>query len=91
MFDDEPVEGAGVPWQAPQGAQRPKPRKLTGPWGEYSGATVATAPKAPKKRPGECRLADTVVTALAGCMPNRVQNSAAGPQGLRQSPLMHAM
>ena len=52
MFDDAPGGGGGVQWQPPQGAQRPKPRKLTGPWGEYSGATVAAAPKGPKKRPG---------------------------------------
>lgn len=51
MFDDEAGEGVGVQWQAPQGAQRPKPRKLTGPWGEYSGATVAPQ-KGPKKKPG---------------------------------------
>lgn len=53
MFGDESGEGGGVQWQAPRGGQRPQPRKLTGPWGEYSGATVASAPKGPKKKPGE--------------------------------------
>ena len=56
MFEDEPGDGGGVQWQPPQGGQRPKPRKLTGPWGDYSGATVATAPKGPKKKPGEAAM-----------------------------------
>ena len=51
MFEDE--DGKGEGWAAPQIAQKPKPKKLTGPWGDYGGAaTGAAAQKGSKKRPG---------------------------------------
>lgn len=51
MFEEE--QGKDDSWTAPQGNQRPKPKKLTGPWGEYGGpAAGPTAQKAGKKRPG---------------------------------------
>lgn len=51
MFEDE--EGKGESWAAPQSTQKPKPKKLTGPWGDYGTPAAGSAPhKAGKKRPG---------------------------------------
>lgn len=51
MFEED--QGKADSWTAPQSNQRPKPKKLTGPWGDYGGpAAGPTAQKAGKKRPG---------------------------------------
>ena len=51
MFEDE--EGKDESWAPPQSTQKPKPKKLTGPWGDYSTPAAGSAPhKAGKKRPG---------------------------------------
>ena len=51
MFEDE--EGKDESWAAPQSTQKPKPKKLTGPWGDYGTPAAGSAThKAGKKRPG---------------------------------------
>lgn len=51
MFEDE--QGKDESWAAPQSSHKPKPKKLTGPWGEYgTPAAGSAAHKAGKKRPG---------------------------------------
>lgn len=50
MFDAEEGGPEGVQWAALQVAQRPKPRTLTGPWGDYS--APAAPQKGAKKKPG---------------------------------------
>lgn len=55
MFEDE--EGKDESWAAPQSSQKPKPKKLTGPWGDYGTPAAGSAPhKAGKKRPGYLSL-----------------------------------
>jgi len=51
MFEDE--EGKDESWAAPQSSQKPKPKKLTGPWGEYGAPPAGAAQKGGKKRPGD--------------------------------------
>ncbi len=52
LFEDE--EGKDDSWAAPQATQKPKPKKLTGPWGEYGTPAGATTKKGGKKLPGDC-------------------------------------
>ncbi|DBA76164.1 TPA: hypothetical protein ACH3X1_009895 [Trebouxia sp. C0004] len=50
LFEDE--EGKDDSWAGPQATQKPKPKKLTGPWGEYGTPAGGTNKKGGKKLPG---------------------------------------
>ena len=68
MFEEE--QGKDESWAAPHTSQKPKPKKLTGPWGEYgTPAAGSAAQKAGKKRPG------TYMHLYPhGCFPSRLQH-----------------
>lgn len=52
MFEEE--QGKDESWAAPQSMQKAKPKKLTGPWGDYGGPAGGPAPpRTGKKRPGK--------------------------------------
>lgn len=51
MFEDE--EGKDGSWAAPTTSQKPKPKKLTGPWGEYGTPAGGPVKKGGKKLPGK--------------------------------------
>ena len=61
MFEDE--EGKDESWTALQTGQRPQPKKLTGPWGEYGGSAGRAQQKGGKKRPGTAAAAAAAAAA----------------------------
>ena len=61
MFEGQ--QGKDESWTAPQSMQKPMPKKLTGPWGDYGvPASGSAAQKAGKKRAGNSLLQAAVLS-----------------------------
>lgn len=65
LFEDE--EGKDGSWAGPTTSQKPKPKKLTGPWGEYGTPAGGPAKKGSKKLPGICTAYTLCLQVLRTC------------------------